>query len=63
MTIFGREISKADMDNIATYMNDDIREQLHSDIAPCTHEEFIAAYIERDPKFEEFLESEFNFEA
>ena len=63
MTIFERKITKNDMDNIASYMDDEIREELHNEIAPCSHEEFISAYIKRDPSFEEFLEQEFNFKA
>ena len=63
MTIFGRKINDFDMANIANYMDDEKREELHNEIAPCTHEEFIAAYIEKDPEFEDFLEQEFNFEA
>lgn len=62
MTIFGRTISDMDMRAIASYMDDDIREDLHCDLAPCTHEEFIAAYLERDPEFEDLLRNEFNFE-
>lgn len=61
MTIFGRRIENDDMENIAGYMGDEIRERLHSEIAPCTHEEFIAAYLREDPDFEDLLRREFDF--
>lgn len=51
MTIYGRKIENADMDVISDYMDDDIREEIHRLYAPCTHDEFIAAYLERDPGF------------
>jgi hypothetical protein len=49
------------MNEIASYMDDEIREELHSQLAPCTHEEFIKAYLERDPDFIEILHNEFDF--
>jgi hypothetical protein len=61
MTIYGRKITQDDMDNIATYMDDEIRERLHFELAPCEPEEFLAAYLEKDPEFEEMLEREFDF--
>lgn len=62
MTIYGRKIKNEDMDNIATYMDDIIREDVHVELAPCTSEEFIAEYLRRDPGFMEILKSEFDFE-
>lgn len=62
MTVYGRAITDRDMEAIASYMDDDIREDLHCDLAPCTHDEFITAYLEQDPEFEELLRTEFNFE-
>ena len=51
------------MDAIAQYMDDDIREELHLEMAPCSPEDFLAAYLERDPDFEEeILEEIFQFE-
>ena len=61
MTIYERKITQDDMDNIATYMDDEIRERLHSELAPCEPEEFLAAYLEKDPEFEELLGREFDF--
>lgn len=50
------------MNAIASYMNDEIREELHNEIAPCEPEEFLKKYMERDPDFEELLEREFGIE-
>lgn len=62
MTRYGEEytLTQEDLDVIATYMNDDIRENLHFDMAPCTPEAFLKAYVTEDPDFEELLESEFS---
>lgn len=62
MTIYGRAITNEDMNEIASYMDDEIREELHSQLAPCSHEEFIQAYLEKDPEFIEILQNEFDFE-
>ena len=50
------------MGTIASYMMDEIREDLHQEIAPCSNEEFINKYLERDPEFSKILESEFEIE-
>ena len=49
-------------DTIATYMDDEIREDLHGDLAPCEPDEFLKAYLDRDPQFAELLETEFRIE-
>jgi hypothetical protein len=36
-------------DAIANVMDDDIREAVHSEMAPCTDVEFLAAYLETAP--------------
>lgn len=56
-----RDLQKETLDIIATYMDDDVREQVHSELAPCEPAEFLARYYELDPTFEEFVESEFGF--
>ena len=61
MTIRGERITQADMDIIASYMNNDIREQVHRELAPCEPEEFLARYLELDPGFEITLRQEFGF--
>lgn len=50
------------MEVITTYMNDDIREKVHFELAPCTNEEFLKRYIELDPDFEKLLYDEFGIE-
>ena len=62
MTVYGRPITQKDMDIIGTYMDDDIRETVHAELAPCSPEEFISRYLELDPDFEELLKTEFSFE-
>ena len=61
MTIYGRSITDDDMQTIAGYMTDEIREQVHAELAPCTHEAFIARYLDLDPDFEILLKNEFEF--
>ena len=56
------EISPDLMDAIAVYMDDDIREAVQYDLAPCKPEEFLEEYIRRDPDFTELLEHEFSIE-
>lgn len=46
-------------EEIASYMNDEIRERVHSELAPCTEEKFLERYLELDPDFSELLETEF----
>lgn len=64
MTKYGKEykMNEEEWENIATYMNDKIKEELHNTITPCEPEEFLKAYVERDPDFEELLSSEFSIE-
>lgn len=62
MTVYGRPITDEDMANIASYMDDEIREKVHSELAPCEHEEFIRRYLEEDPDFIALLHHEFEFE-
>ena len=60
-TVHGHEITDEDMSEIASYMDDEIRERLHSEIAPCSHDEFIYRYLKEDPDFLEILQNEFDF--
>lgn len=50
------------MDKIASYMDDEKRETIHFELAPCEPEEFLKRYLEVDPDFEELLKSEFDIE-
>ena len=56
------ELTQELMDTIASYMDDDKREQVHAELAPCEPEEFLKRYFELDPDFEELLENEFGIE-
>lgn len=42
--------------DIASYMNDDIRESVHAELAPCTEEVFLRRYLELDPGFTSLLD-------
>lgn len=50
------------MNTIASYMDDDIREDLHFRIAPCSPDLFLREYTKRDPGFVDLLKSEFSIE-
>lgn len=54
------KIEQKTMDAIAAYMDDDKREQVHFELAPCDPEEFLRRYLELDPDFEDVLKSDFN---
>lgn len=45
---------------IASYMNDDIREEVHMNLAPCTEYEFLTRYIQLDTTFPDLLAQEFS---
>lgn len=50
------------METISSYMNDDIRESLHFDLAPCSNEKFLLEYCKADPDFSILLWSEFRID-
>lgn len=54
------ELRQDQMDVIATYMHDDIREELHAELAPCKPELFLREYCARDREFEKLLWQEFS---
>lgn len=56
------EVNQVMLDDIATYMNDEIREQVHAELAPCTPEEFLTRYLQLDCEFINLLLFEFNIE-
>nr|DAQ67752.1 MAG TPA: hypothetical protein [Caudoviricetes sp.] len=56
------ELSQEELDVIATYMDDDIRESVAFDLASCTPNQFLREYVSRDEHFEELLKSEFGIE-
>lgn len=53
-------LDQSTLDAIAMYMDDDIREAVHAELAPCTPDAFLARYVELDPDFADLLESEFS---
>lgn len=55
-----KKISNEIMENICTYMNDNIREELHFKLAPCNNKTFLKAYCKHDPEFAELLKNEFD---
>lgn len=49
-------------DAIVNYMDDDIRERVHNELAPCTNKEFLDRYLELDEDFTDLLYSEFSID-
>ncbi len=43
------ELTESKLNEIAGLMDDSIREEIHSDLAPCHPGEFLTAYADRDP--------------
>lgn len=56
------EINQELMNTIATYMDNNIREELHFRLAPCEPDLFLREYVKRDPAFAELLKTEFGIE-
>lgn len=54
-------LSYDELSVIAMYMDNDIREQVHFELAPCTPYEFLKRYCELDKNFIDILENEFHF--
>lgn len=57
------EVNQSTMDSIAIYMNDEIRERVHMELAPCTPAEFLTRYLQLDPEFGTLLSGEFGIAA
>jgi len=48
------ELLKLGMDTLVNYMDDELREQVHRELAPCTDAEFLVRYMElHREKFDE----------
>ena len=60
--LFDWEQDKELWGDIVSYMDDDIREDLHIHMAPCTNKEFVEAYIARDDNLLDILRNEFGIE-
>lgn len=64
------KIDDLTMENIATYMNDEVREKVHLKEAPCSNEHFLVAYyeelqsgeFEKQSEFYDLLLNEFNID-
>ena len=56
------ELDQYTYDAIVGYMNDEIRERVHSYMAPCSNEEFLIEYCVHDRNFEELLKAEFSID-
>lgn len=56
------KIDSKTMDAIANYMDADIREKVHAELAPCTNEEFLKRYLELNNDFKSLLMDEFSIE-
>ena len=52
-------IEKKTFDAIVNLMDDDIRERVHSEVAPCAEAAFLKRYLELDPSFADALRQEF----
>ena len=55
-------LTQDDLDVIATYMNDAIRECMHNDMLYDTPEDFLRGYVSICPDFEDILKMEFSIE-
>ena len=64
MKRYGEEyvLTQDQLDVIAKYMNDEIREEMHFRFAPCEPDFFLREYVKRDPEFEKLLYDEFGIE-
>lgn len=62
LPFFEFDVTQELMNTISSYMDDEIREDLHSELAPCEPEVFLKRYVEIEPDFAEILETEFNIE-
>ena len=49
-------------DAVASYMDDEIRETVHAEMAPCGNREFLERYLELDPDFKELLRNYFYYD-
>lgn len=66
MTRYGEEILLEECDelweNMSVYMNDEVREQVHFELCPCSREEFLRRYCELDVSFIGLLRVVFHVE-
>ena len=55
-------LTESEWDAVVNLMDDETRERVHEEIAPCTMREFLARYLELSPEFWDALEQEFGFD-
>lgn len=53
------QLTQAELDTIATYMQDYLREQIHAMYAPCEPMQFLSVYAQKDTTIRSVLRSEF----
>lgn len=56
------EVTCSDMDTIAKYMDDCLREYVGFHFPTCTPEKFLREYIKREPSFEDVLKKRVSVE-
>ena len=59
--IFDRPF-RTNWDAIVNLMDDNIREKVHFEMAPCAEEAFLQRYLQLDPDFENELQTEFGID-
>ena len=56
------DVTQRELDIIAEYMDDCLREYVEFHFSPCTPGKFLREYIRREPSFEDVLKREFSVE-
>ena len=56
------DVTQRELDIIAEYMDDWLRDYIHFHYSPCTPGEFLREYIRREPSFKDVLRNEFSVE-
>ena len=54
------ELNRDQFNAVCNLMNDEIREQVNSEVAPCSNRRFIKHYLDLDPDFAQVLDEEFS---
>lgn len=56
------DVTQRELDIIAEYMDDCLREYVEFHFSPCSPGKFLLEYIKREPSFEDVLKREFSVE-
>lgn len=59
---FDEPENKTIWESIVNLMDDETREAVHAEYAPCSKRWFLESYLERDSEFEQVLAEEFGIE-